>query len=346
MKLLFVSKDLGGASVAAPVAEIADKNRDGITVVTEGLAHLAFMERGIPIFFQGTPIFNEVSFTLECDELLFRVKPDVVIATEGGPINLEESVGHAANRAGIPLVFLEDTQGGFVRSGAYPDAIITVDDCGARLAKERYGEIPIWVAGNPGVPTHQEVEEMTNCALHDFRAHGTRTYAFVGGDADSTGEQLELLKECLVITEGDWVLIPRFHPKWVKVTDPASGKTYGTLWTEMLLPLCDRIVHDPVGDGRKLVASADVSLADPSTLLTTAVCCGKTSVFLETPAVMKAMKKESGLDIMPLVELGCAHRVAEPTDLSLLRPPFPESLEYLKPYDPALAYQHIQKLVK
>ncbi len=341
-----MSKDLGGASVAAPVAQMASSYGDGVTVVTEGLAHLAFMELGIPIFFKGTPNFNEVPFTLDCAKLFAHIKPDVVIATEAGPINLEQEVGLAANALHIPLVFLEDTQGGFVRSSALPDAILTVDDYGARLARAKFGTIPIWVVGHPGVPAHSEVEALTSCFLNDFRAEGIRTYAYVGGDPETTGEQLELLKQCLAKTGGDWVLIPRFHPKWVGVRDLVSGKTYGDLWMQMLEPLGDRLVRDPVGDGRKLVASADVSLADPSTLLTTAVCCGKTSIFLETPAVMKAMKKESGLDVMPLVELGCAHRVVEPTDLSLLEPPSPESLEYLKPYDPELAYRHIIELIE
>lgn len=341
-----MSKDLGGASVAAPLASIARYCGDEVTVVTEGLAHRAFMEKEVPIFFQGTPNLNEVPFTINCTGLLCHVNPDVVIATEGAPINLEQELGMTANALDIPLIFLEDTQGGFVRNGACPDAIITVDDCGSRLAKEEYGEIPVWVAGHPGVPSAEEVQEITDCALNDFRAHGTRTYAFVGGDADSTGEQLELLKQCFAITQGDWVLIPRFHPKWVNVTDPASSKTYGNLWAEMLLPLGDRVVHDPVGDGRKLVASADLSLADPSTLLTTAVCCGKTAVFVETPAVMREMKKYSGLDVMPLVELGCAHRVDRPMDLSELGPPESESLASLKPYDPTVAYQYIQALVK
>lgn len=341
-----MSKDLGGASVAAPLANIARHCGDEVTVVTEGLAHRAFVEKEIPIFFQGTPNFQEVPFTLNCGALFSRVEPDVVVATEGAPINLEQGIGMESNYFDIPLIFLEDTQGGFVRSEAYPDAIIAVDDVGARMAKERYGEIPIWIAGHPGVPTKEEVDEITDSALHDFRRHGTRTYAFVGGDGESTSEQIVLLIECLAQTSGDWVLIPRFHPKWVNVTDPKSGKTYGNLWAEMLSSLNGRVVHDPVGDGKKLVASADVSIADPSTLLTTAVCCGKTSVFLETPLVMKEMKKHSGLDVMPLVELGCAHRVAEPTDLSLLEPPFPESLEYLKPYDPELAYRHIIELVE
>ena len=346
MKLLFVSKDLGGGTVSAPLARIALDNGDEVTVITEGLAPPEFRARGVPLYFQGTPNLTEIPFSVDALQALRVLRPDVVITTEAWPIHLEESFGLAANKLAIPLIFLEDTQGGYVRTKATPHAVFVVDEYAARLVQEHYSHVEVWVVGHPGVPTEEEIEVIRDCSLSHLKSEGKRVYAYVGGDSETTGEQLQLLIQCFAITSGEWVLIPRFHPKWVSVREPVSGKTFEEFWMSMLDPISSRVLPDSVGDGRKLVASADVSLADASTLLTTAVCCGKTSVLLETSSVIRAIKKDAGLDVMPLVALGCAHSVHEPTDLSLLTPPDPSLRSSLKPYDPIRAYQYIQELVK
>ncbi len=54
------------------------------------------------------------------------------------------------------------------------------------------------------------------------------------------------------------------------------------------------------------------------------------------------MKKNTGLDVFPLVDMGCTHLMALPCDLSLLIPSIPEKLLRLKPYDPQKAYEKIK----
>lgn len=345
MKLVIVSKDLGGGAVAAPVARIALDRGDEVVVVAEGLAPRVFAKLGVPLFFQGTPNCREYPFSLNMINLLEKVKPDVVLVTLGSPINLELLAGVIANQLGVPLVFIEDCHGAYVRTSVVPNFVITLDDYAAKLVSMRHPQTPIAVVGHPGVPTDDEVILIADQYLADLKTTGARVYAFVGGDPGATDEQLVLLVGCLQRTTGKWCLIPRFHPKWVGVSDPVSGRTYGEIWRGLLEPIADYLEPDKVGDGRKLVASADVAVADYSTLLTTAACCGKTSIFLQTPMVLESMKKNTGLGVFPLVEMGCAHLVTLPRDLSLLTPPTVERLSKLKPYDPLRAYELLRAFV-
>jgi hypothetical protein len=117
--------------------------------------------------------------------------------------------------------------------------------------------------------------------------------------------------------------------------------TWEKVWEEMLKPLGGLASPDPVGDGKLLVGSADVAIADWSTLLYTAAACGKTAIFLETPKVLMGMRGETGISTFPLVQLGAAHRVADVIDLSQLNPL--RGAESLQPYDPEKAYQAIKE---
>jgi hypothetical protein len=178
-------------------------------------------------------------------------------------------------------------------------------------------------------------------SFEDYRQQGIRTYAYVGGDPGCTTEQLKLLVECLRQTKGDWRLFYRFHPKYAKEKSGNTGLTWEKVWEEMLKPLGGLASPDPVGDGKLLVGSADVAIADWSTLLYTAAACGKTAIFLETPKVLMGMRGETGISTFPLVQLGAAHRVADVIDLSQLNPL--RGAESLQPYDPEKAYQAIKE---
>lgn len=346
MKVLIVSKDGGGGEVAAPLAKIALESGDEAVVITEGLAAGCFVERKVPIYFQGTQNFHEEPFTLDAYSVLKKVRPDVVVTTEGSPIYLEERFGDFANHTGIPLVFLEDCTGGFVRSRACPNLVLTLDEYAGGLVKGTYPKVQVEVVGNPGVPSAEEVTALRDKYLADFREEGP-VFVYVGGEPDTTGEQLALLLKCLELTKGEWRLIPRFHPKWTGVVgDLRTGRTYGELWMRMLEPIKSRLVSaDVAAKTAHAVSSAAVTIGDFSTLLTTATCCGKTAVLLETPAVLEHMENTTGLRVMPLVEQGFAHAVREPQDLSVLHPPAPDKLATLKPYDAAKAYECLKKFV-
>ena len=346
MKLLVVAKDLGGGAVVAPLCRLALDRGDEVVAVVEGLAPVEFTKLGVPIYFQGTPNFSEFPFSLDAGKLINHVKPDAVVISLGSPINLENQFGLAANKAHRPLVFLEDCHGAHVRTGAKPELILTVDAHAADLATKAHQTAQVAVVGHPGVPSAGEVLGIRDNFLSDIKHSGKRVYAYVGGDPGATEEQLKLLVNCLAMTRGDWCLVYRFHPKWVGVVNPDSGRTYGKEWEEILSTLGDKTLRDLTGSGRCLVASADVALADFSTLLTTAVCCGKTAVFLETPAVIQSMKIATGLVHFPLVEMGLAHRVSDPVDLGLLKLPSVDNLAMLRPYDPAVAYEQIRCLVR
>lgn len=350
---MIVSKDLGGGAVAAPLARIAIDRGDEVTVISEGLAPREFAKHGVPLFFQGTP--NSLDFPYEYQQgvsfsyfskiWLDKIKPDAVIVTLGSPILLEDRFALGANECKIPLILLEDCHGAHVRTNSKSQLVFTVDDYAARLAQTAHPQSKVAVVGHPGVLATEEISAIKDRYLTDLKTSSTRIYAFVGGDPGATDEQLALLAKCLQQTSGQWCLIPRFHPKWINANDPVSGRTYGEIWRELLEPIVDHLESDTVGDGRKLVASADVAVADYSTLLTTAVCCGKTAVFLQTPKVLASMRASTGLSVFPLVELGCAHLVTEPVDLSEFLLPPSDCLSALRPYDPQKAYEKMKSFL-
>jgi hypothetical protein len=351
LKLLLVSKDLGGAQVIVPLAEVAMGCRNELIVVTEGLAQWQFASSQVPLYFQGTSNFLEVPFSLDVDKLIERVEPDLVVVSLGSPINLEDKLALAANRAGVPLVLVEDCHGAHVRTAAKPQLVLTLDEYAAGLVRRAHPQARVEIVGNPGVSLPKKADDLEraaqNTGVANLRRLGVRTYAYVGGDPISTEEQLRLLINCLEQTSGDWILIPRFHPKWVNVRcDRVPGFTYGEYWSRLLVPLGDRVKLNLPGDAHELVASVDVTIADYSTLLTFAVCCGKTAVFLETPSVIRSMVESTGLAKFPLVELGCAHCVRQSVDLSSCGPPQQDKLQDLRPYDPELAYRHLSSLLR
>jgi hypothetical protein len=57
------------------------------------------------------------------------------------------------------------------------------------------------------------------------------------------------------------------------------------------------------------------------------------------PSARDELKELTGLDQVPVVELGCCHSLTEPVDLSGLTPPTPENTAKLKPYDVEVAYK-------
>lgn len=340
MKLLIVSKDIGGAEVTAPLAKVAIENGDAVTVITEGLAPAEFMKRGVPFSWEG--MLGRLDWLIT---ELKRLDPQAVVVSLGQPINLENLFAKAANEFCIPLVFIEDCTGAHVRSYAVPDMVLTLNWFSRELACKSYPHAIVETVGDNGVPGEEEKKTIT--ALYsDLRLKGSETViAYVGGEPDTTAEQLRLLLKCLELTKGKWCLVTRYHPKRKDLIDKANGRRYEEVWNEMLAPVWDRVASDPIGNGRMLAGSADIVCGDFSTLLTVAACCGNVSVFLETPSVLKHMKKETGLKVFPLAEMGCANRVAEPVDLFKLRPPKLGKLDLLKPYDPKLAYKHIKEFV-
>ncbi len=194
MKLVIVSKDLGGGAVAAPLARIALDRGDEVTVVSEGLAPREFVKHGVPIFFQGTP--NSFDFPYEQGAgfshiskiWLGKIKPDAVIITLGSPILLEDRFAWGANKCNIPLILLEDCHGTHIRTTNKSQFVLVVDEYASGLAKLAHPEARVAAVGHPGVTTLDVVRDITDGYLSELRERDDVgcIYAFVGGDPRAT----------------------------------------------------------------------------------------------------------------------------------------------------------------
>ena len=344
--LLLVSKDMGGANVGIPLAQEAIKAGYKIAVIAEGLAAGKYEDAGFRLYFKGTTDFSEESFSLDAMGVVERLKPAVVVTTLSVPINLEQSFGFAANNFRIPLVFLEDFWGVHLRSQAKPDLVLSIDQVGADLVYRKYGSLTrTKIVGNYTVNRIRELKipEETREVVKRLRNMFDKVFVFAAGGAH-VSEQIQLLKKCLRQTS-DGVLIPRFHPKSVNLTAP-SGKTFGEEWRELLKEFGDRVAYLESQATEPLVALADVTFSDFSTLLTTALVFKHQAVSIATPMVRQTMMNEVGFTTHPLVGVGLVKEVGEPRDLSefVKEPDLLSIHEYLCPYDPREALRAIEAL--
>lgn len=339
-KVLFVSKDIGGANIAAPLAEEFVRGGHSAAIISEGLASAIFEKRGLNLYFKGTVNFLEESFTLNATSVIKKINPDVVVCTDGSPIHLEEQFGLASNQLKVPLVFLEGFWGSFIRSKARPDAMLVLDQYSKELALKAYPKAKVTAVGNPGVVKKDELSSTDSHLLDYLKKDSAKVFLYTGGDPVATVEQLDLLVKCLEKTSGKWWLIARFHPKWVKVTEAKTKRTFGEIWNKILSPVSERIVACDNLSMMEVVVNCDLLLSDYSTFLTTAVIAGKPAITLFTPSVKSSLQGESIVVQVPLVTMGYAYEVKEPCDLSNFKSS-KRSLEELKPYDPIKAYNSI-----
>lgn len=315
-----------------------------VTVIAEGLAAGIFEKAGFSLYFKGTVNFADEPFTIDAHAVLRKIKPDAVVTGLGSPINLEQQFGLVANELGIKLIECIDFWRGVNRSTANPYGVLVLDEYDAMLTHQLHPAAGKLIVGNPGVPQPGSIIPAPEVA--DLRTEFTKVYTYVGS-GERTADEIEFLVACLKLTTGNWCLIPRFHPKHAKRACPeegraieAGGRTYGEVWTEMLAPLGSRVVYLPtVTKSDPVVIASDATFSSWSTLLTTSAQAGKVTASLWVPSARDELKELTGLDQVPIVELGCCHSLTEPVDLSGLTPPDPAHVAKLKPYDPEVAYK-------
>lgn len=328
--------------MAIPLAQYVRDQGHEVVVVAEGLAAGRFEQAGFNLY-KGTVDFKEEPFLLAVKTVLKKINPQVVVVTASEPSNLDKSFALSANILKIPLVLVEDlwTSGRKIRP-AEPQLILTLDKYAKSLVCKFFPNIhdsAVHIVGNYAVNPNKlsAISNETDNKIKDIRKYFDKILVLAPG-CPYIDDLLKLLIRSLEKTSGEWCLIPRFHPKHIGRCF-SEEKTYGDKWKEALTPLGERVIdiEDDLAEG--IVARADITLSDFSSLMTTAVCAGKVAVSLQTEEVMKYLKKEQNLYEVPLVALGCAQAISEPTNLSLLKRPNSAALEQLKPYDVAKAYK-------
>jgi len=325
-----------------------------VRIIAEGLAAAEFKKGDIPLYFEGTRNFQDEPFSLSRDlvlKLFFgavgpRPNVDVVVSGSSSPINLERQFSQIARSLGVPVVALEDFWGGHLRLDVKPDLLLCLDEYAEKLALERHGSIRTAVVGNHGVsreinPSPKALEFFSKFRSGKFRL----VLSFFGGGTDCTSAEISMLVESLKLTSfSDWCLIPRLHPK-LKDTKHPSGSTWGEVWRKELSVFGDRLIWADHLSTEDVVVLGNVLFAGFSTTLTTAAVAGKRAISLWPPETRASLRKQTGLDQVPLVALGCARQITKPKDLLLtLSAPLPNTSK-LKPYDPKIAYRAIKDFV-
>ncbi|MEK7501412.1 MAG: hypothetical protein AAB777_02975 [Patescibacteria group bacterium] len=356
MRILFVSRDNGGAKQSIPTTLLALERGHEVGLVLEGLAGDRFQDAGLfgsgskaKLLFRGLENSFETPFSVEAGPVLKKFRPDVVVTTRSWPTSLESLFGCAANEVGIPLVLMEDFWNGHRSYLAKPNTIITLDEYAEKLVRRSHPSVRTVIAGNPGVMELDQIgiTEEVRTRVEELRARFGRVFVFAGGNPQQMTVELQLLIECLKITK-NWCLVSRPHPTIAK-SEKEPGVKWSDFWNNMLKPFGEQIVSVECKMGESLASLADATFSGFSLMLNTAAYARRAAISLETEACARALSETVGLAEVPIVALGCAHTLGEPCDLDsrqLIRPADEANLAKLKPFAPAVAFGAIENLVQ
>lgn len=352
-----VMKDMGGAGGGIPIVTEANARGHEEIVITEGIATARCRAANIEPLFAGPVNFQETPFSMDARRLLELLGPDAVVCSMGSPINIEQTFGYAANSCGIPLIHRSDFWGAATRSCAAPDLVLAIDSVDETITRTflsadeggRPREITKIVAvGNHAISALQQlvIPDDVREKMENLKRRFGIVLLFAGGGGDYTTAELQLLKRCLAKTAGSWVLVPRFHPKWMEVKKPEGG-TYGEEWRGILGDLGDQVVYVETPVAEAVASLADATIAGFSTLMTSAVYAGKCAISLATSETRASLKRQTRIARHPLVGPGLVTEITEPSDLTPnleSRPPRALVEQYLKPLDAVKACDEIEKL--
>lgn len=233
-KVLIVTKDIAEFNNYQGITrELTMKGR-GVIIIPEGLSATRWHERaqewrtdGSMRIIWGLPPeeLREKNTLMRHDIIpqvaLALLRPDIVMTGLASPINLGEKFGLAANALDIPLGFVEDLWGVHTRSTAKPNFVCTLDAYGQSLIEKYYGgTVQSFVTGAPAddallsVEPHPEVEAVVKKTPY--------TVLIAGQDHATTPLLAGLISALEEI--GNYTIIPRFHPKWLAVTEETIAR--------------------------------------------------------------------------------------------------------------------------
>lgn len=349
-KVLIVTKDVMEFKLYHSVAEMLKKQSVDIIVVAEGLSMDMWIKAGWEIY-QGLPkegnfdLNTKIRSDIDVSDTIIRCRPDVVLTGLGAPIHLGEEFGFGANRLSTTLGFVEDLWFSHRRSSAFPNFICTPDGYGRQAieAWPRYtGQMPrVFVTGSSAMDTLQDVKPFVPLAniIEKERACGrefTRVI-LVGGQSEPTTPMLQGLKEASLIaaSHGErWLIIPRFHPKWMADATKAAFKSE---WERIVFEMEEyhRVLWVPLSvDTRTLVPLATEVVSIFSNLLIEAVGLGTLAVSWTSEVGRQKMAESfGGASKFPLAELGACLEVSSAQEfLNLPHPRYYGSEEETTPF--------------
>lgn len=315
-RVLIVTKDAGGFNVAKPVYDALVAAGNDVRVIAEGVAAERWADAGVELVFRGTKNFKEQPFSCNVIARLKEILPDVVVVTMGAPINLEDAFATAANTLGIPLVIIEDIWASFTRTTAKPDIVFTLDEFGRKLLTEdeRTKNARILVSGNPAVQ-HLAIPDDLRERMEELRFRYGRLVLFCG-EGDGTADLLRVALGTLQKSTEDFVLIPRFHPKYV------DNPSYRIQWNALLDVFSSsrymtesRVLRlDDVKNTDALAALCDVNMSGVSTTLIHAARNGRLAVAITTDYCQSLYQPHVNgkYQRFPGIDMGYAMELTEP----------------------------------
>ncbi len=344
-RILLVSKDIGDTQVVLPVAQVAIREGYEVFVITEGMGAPFWLRAGIAPLFVGTSNFEEIPFTLDVGKVMEQVSPDTVVAGLACPINLANQFAKESNHRSVPLIVIEDYWASLVQlTGARPDLVLSPDEFSQDCARSRLEEaVSVQIVGNHAVlPESYTPIAPVREAIAEARKHFDHTILYVdSGPVD----EMRLLVRCLLVTPGNWCLIPRFHPKNVDQST-STGRERAIVYRETLSPVRERIVECCGGTSDDVALLADITASGCSSSLSTASGAGKVAISLWTPATQSSFEIETGgLSKFPLALMELAHTVTSASNLLEFTPATAKARAKLKPYDPERAFGFIREMV-
>jgi len=221
---------------------------------------------------------------------------------------------------------------------------VTLDEYARELAEMSYPNTRVIVAGNPTVIEKMSIPDEVERRVEELRSQFGRVLVFAGGNPQEMTVELQLLIECLKLTE-DWCLVSRPHPTIAK-SDKEPGLKWADYWNGMLIQFGEHIVSVDCKLGDALAVLCDATISGFSLMLNTAAYARRAAISLETEIGKQLLFQSGGLTEVPIVKLGCAQSLKEPCDLGpFIRSADEVNLAKLKPFDPTIALKAIESLV-
>ena len=356
MCVLFYVKSSGPSQLVIPLIRLIEKklkienywSLSVFSVIAEGPAVSDFEKAKIPLYFAGPPTkipHTSFSFDAACDTMSMLLPDVFVVAPNGNPPMSENVLIEAAKELEIPVVWMEDFWGNSSRLDFRADLYLVLDEYALQIVRERLGEdVNAVIMGNHAASKVTPSSEACQF-MDEVRKKFDHVFCFLGGGPNATDAEILLLNDSLLGSDMPrWCVIPRFHPGGAENVAP-SGETWGEVWRKRFAVLGDRIVFADHLKTEEVVVLSDVTFGGNSTDFAKAICAGKRAISLFTEETRQNTASEIRGGQVPMVALGLAKQITEPTNLRpFLEDPLPDTAK-LKPFDPAIAYEEIKKLV-
>mgnify|MGYP001583626682 CR=1 FL=1 len=340
--LLMVTKDAAMFNNFKPVADALCKKNVQFSVVAEGVSMKMWQDAGYQIY-GGLPQGGTydpntlIRHDINPEYVLEELRPQCVFVGLSRPLSLEEKFALAVeNHNSFPgakriyLGYIEDLWAAHMRTRANLDFICALDKFGAEHVRKLRPSTKVFITGTPS--TDFLVQIQPNSAVGSMVGEFSHAVLLLGQD-ESTTPMIEGLLAALE-SRGDYILIPRFHPKRLLVSEATIAAerdqqkreeaqkllTNFNYWRGLLSGVkrgCVLWVGMEVATMHELMLSSHVVVSTSSTTtLRDAAILNRVAVWWYSDLGVESLKKESRgeVDRYPLVNEGCIVEVATPQE--------------------------------